>query len=140
MRTMDPVIRTLDHILVLQPVVVQPRRLVAPMLEPVPLAAALRVDMYLVVVCRDARQQGLEVDDLVFWLAPFKGRVGDVVEGPVEHHADAGLDLLFGLEGVFGRQQVQGAAVVALAVLVPEGPGAAVRHWIGIVRSSVCRV
>jgi len=132
---MDPIIRTLNHILILQPIVVQPRRLMAPMLESIPLAAALRVDMYLVVVPRDGRQQGLEVDDLVFWLAALKARVGDVVEWPVEHDADAGLDLLFGLEGVFGRQQVQGAAVVALAVLVPEAPGAAVGHCNGILVS-----
>lgn len=106
---------------ILRPPAVVPRRLLVSIVpEPVPLAAALRVDVQIVVVYRAPGAVGmLFIVQSPGEGGPVEGGEGGQVEGPVQGDALAELDLLGRSLHRRGRQQVQRAELVFGPVETP---------------------
>jgi len=83
----------------LDSIVEQPRRLMRPMPQAIPLAATLRIHPNLVIVANPVRQA---FDAMLRPNASRMRRLA-IVERPVDGHADALLDLLLGSDSAFGR-------------------------------------
>ena len=71
-----------------------------------PLTASLRIKRHHVVV-REHAVPALQIHNLL--LQPFAAvqRVGESVDGPVDLDADAGADLVFGLQDGFGGEEAK---------------------------------
>lgn len=111
-----------------------PGGLVRIVLEAIPLTARLRVDVQQILVDDhlESAHFGLEALDVMVGLLATKGGRARELDGQIQRDADALFDLLASLLDDLGGQQVQSAALISLAVPVPQAPRTALGHALDV--------